>query len=92
MLMRRRLCLHARRNRVCCFREMVVPVRMCRTTAVPMNMDMAREDGCIASGRRQIREHHRVDEPDARRDRDRQEIRRARLLQNRIAAVVVIET
>ena len=52
MLMQGRLCYHACRYMVCCFREMVVPVRMCHPTAVPMYMDVPREHGCFASERR----------------------------------------
>jgi len=52
MLMQGRLCLHACRYMVRRFREMVVPVRMRRPTAVPMDMDVAREHGRLASERR----------------------------------------
>jgi len=51
MFMQRRLCLRSRDNGVCRFREMVVPVHMRRTTAVPMNMDVTRKHGCIAPER-----------------------------------------
>src|SRR5215469_10301055 len=52
MLMQRRLCLRTRRHRMCCLREMVMPVGMRRTPAMPMHMDVAREQGRIAPQRR----------------------------------------
>lgn len=51
MLMQGRPCLHACRYIVCRFREMVVPMRMRRPTPMPMNMDVAREHGRLASER-----------------------------------------
>ena len=52
MLMKRRLCVCTRRHKMRCLRKMVMPVGMRHPPAVPMDMDVARENGCVGGQRR----------------------------------------